>query len=134
MLIGTIAGIPMGNSQYTIEHRSTWPNTNGNTIHDVYLCILNLDEDIADGLTVTFKINDGFDLEASSNNLNIWQAKTITQTGNVVTVELHSYASWLQVGSKLDLYFQLPYTSEDSKPEISDVTLNGLGVNLVSEF
>lgn len=129
---------PPGKSLYTYSTRSTWPSTARSstlTIHDVYVPILNLDEDYKEKIEIQFDITDGFLPEESTNNCNIWQAESVTKVGNRVTVTFKDYACWVLNGSTIDLYFQFPYlTTSNAEVKISNLTLNGKLATYVTEL
>lgn len=124
--------IEYGNSTYTYENRASWSDTAGNPIYDVYVCITNLDQDFTgDPITICFDTNSGFAPELHSNNCNIWQASSITCSGSRVTLVLSANNSWVNMGSTIDLYFQLPFTQQHSAINITNVTLNGKYVRYI---
>lgn len=115
-------------STYDYETTSSWNGNNSTIIYAVTVNILNSDETYYSSITISFDVSDGFDLESSSNNLNIWQAETVTQTGNTITIVFKSY-EWFtfEKDSTLTLYLQLPYKYE-TNVSISNLKLNGLPI------
>lgn len=122
---------PQGKSTYSYETTSTWPGNNSSVIYAVTVNILNLDETYYSDITISFDVPDGFDLELSNNNLNVWQAESISQTGNTVTIVFTHY-DWytFELNSTLSLYLQLPYKYE-TDVTISNLVLNGKTVQNV---
>lgn len=115
----------MGKSTYSYETTATWPGNNSSLIYAVTVNILNLDETYYSDITISFDVSDGFDLKLSNNKLNVWQAESISQTGNTVTIVFTHY-EWFtfELNSTLSLYLQLPYKYE-TDITISNLVLNG---------
>lgn len=115
---------PLGKSTYNYETTSAWPGIGTHIIYAVTVNILNLDKDYYSDMTISFDLPDGFLLEESTNNLNIWQADSISQTGNTVTIVFKPNTTWLPVNNTLPLYLQLPYEYETTIT-ITNLIFNG---------
>lgn len=131
-VIGTKTQVVEGNTKYTYTIRGSWPGVDVPLFYDVYLRILNLDEDYFERVEISFDISEGFVPEKSQNKCGIWQAESITQVGNRVTILFSKNTSWLPKGSALDMYFQFPFEKE-ANIEITNLTLNGKSAVYFSE-
>lgn len=121
---------PLGKSTYNYETTASWGGYGSPITYAVTVNILNLDEDYYSDMTISFDVPDGFLLEESTNNLNVWQAESISQTGNTVTIVFKPNTIWLAVNNTLTLYLQLPYEYE-TNITISNLIFNGKAATYV---
>lgn len=101
-----------GLSTYTWEKNTPWGGDNGTPyVYPSTINIVNLDADYYDSIEISFEVPDGFLLEASGK-CNIWQADTVTQNGNVVTIKFKDNAVYLTKGQTLTIYPHLYFENE----------------------
>lgn len=112
-----------GKSTYNYETTTSWGGYGSPIVYAVTINILNLDENYYSDNIISFDVPDGFDLKLSTNNINVWQAESVSQIGNTVTI-VFKPDIWVPINETLTLYLQLPYKNETTIT-ISNLVLNG---------
>lgn len=118
-----------GKSTYNYETTTSWTGPDSPIFYAVTVNILNLDENYYSDNIISFDVPDGIELEKSNNNLNIWQAESVSQIGNTITIVFKPNI-WVLINETLTLYLQLPYKNETTIT-ISNLVLNGKIVEYV---
>lgn len=116
--------VEYGNSTYNYKILSTWSNAYGGITYQIEIPFTNLDGDM-DSWEVKFDLPDGFLVTS-----NIWQASSVTLSGNTVTLKDAGWNGYIANGSTFTFNFILDFDREVDF-SFTNFIVNGKAVNYV---
>jgi len=114
----TSTNVQPGISTYSYSLLNTWANASGGMTYQIEIIFNNLDGDI-DPWQISFDVPDGFLVTS-----NIWQASSVTLSGNTVTIKAKDWNSYIANNSSYTFNFILDFDREVDF-SISNISVNG---------